>query len=203
MLTEEYFSCTGFGSRFWLSTWDHLPDGSPHKMALLNYVDGLPRRLEDGMGLRLTGLTGGGKTMAAALLTKEIVKHSGYVLYIQEHEIPRIYMQRDDERRGRGIRRCSSESDRNLSVKDLQEVQWLVIDDLGASSGKETARCFTEYVIRIRYDHMMPLIVTTNLTLAQIRDAYGEPCARVLKDICKNIVIPVGQEQPALGVDAD
>ena len=65
----------------------------------------------------------------------------------------------------------------------------LLIDDLGAAKTSEWVEEITYRVLSDRYDHMRPIIATTNLPLGQLRDVLGARITSRLSQICRHVVL--------------
>jgi DNA replication protein DnaC len=147
----------------------------------MKFVGNLDEQRKSGMGLLLHGTTGKGKSSAAMLVAKEIIRRDGFPLIVDAWEIPRIEIE-----------------DKELAHK-MHATSFLVIDDLGAGAGKEAAQAFVEQLIRDRDARELPMIITTNLFPVMETDVpekdrdktlgsvVGEACARVILERCMKV----------------
>lgn len=155
------------------SKWSYYPDNALYKKALLEYIDNLEEYRKKGMGLILYGSTGKGKTCAAVLLAMEIIRRDGHPLFERYSEIARIEMDAEDE----------------LRRSKLRDAAFLIIDDFGAGPGKEATAAMVEEILRSRQADRLTTIITTNMDKKEMLELFDEPCVRVIKEICKVIVI--------------
>ena len=146
--------------KYWKTKWSYYPDDSPQKKKLLEYVDNLDNHRKDGIGLYLAGATRQGKTAAVTLIAKEIIRRDGFPLFVPCHDIAKIEMSKDPE-------------DVELSNK-MRNVTFLILDDLGADSGKETAASMVEQIIRDRDGQLLPTLFTTNIDDADVEKHFGK-----------------------------
>lgn len=75
------------------------------------------------------------------------------------------------------------------AVRNCQNTQLLVIDDLGAEKASEWTQERLYSVIDERYSRRMPLIVTGNLPPSKVADQTGERVASRLAEMCT--VVPM------------
>jgi len=134
-------------------------DGSnPRLMTLARkYVDNWPRMIKEGRGLLFYGTVGTGKTYAAASIANELTSR-GVPCMVTNF--------------GSLINRISSmQYNRQDYIDGLQNFRLLVIDDLASERNTEYANEIVFNVIDARYRQGLPLIVTTNLSGAELKDA--------------------------------
>jgi len=162
--------------KWWKTRWDHWGDDFPPKGKLLKFVERLDDLRKSGTGLLLHGITGRGKTSGAMLLAKEVIRRDGFPLVVDSWEIPKIEIE-----------------DKELSHK-MHATSFLIIDDLGAGAGKESAVSFIEQLVRDRDARELPMIITTNLLPVMEGDnektlgsVVGEACARVVLERCMKV----------------
>jgi len=152
------------------STWDHYGKDSSFKKTIFAYLDSLNERRKDGMGLLLAGTTGVGKTSAAVLLAKEIIRRDGFPIFVEARELQSLFFSKEDD---------DKEFRRKLRVSTF-----LIIDDLGDQPVNDFSGAIFEGLIRDRDNRMLPTIITTNLDREKFIKAYGEACHRVVKEMC-------------------
>lgn len=115
------------------------------------YADAWDDMRRENNGLLLWGNTGNGKTFAAACIANELIDR-GIPAMITS--FPRI---------------LNAGYDKQEIIKQVRYYPLLVIDDLGAERSSEYAMETVYTVIDERYKSKKPLIVTTNLTLDELR----------------------------------
>lgn len=113
-------------------------------------------------GLLLWGGVGSGKTFAAACIAN-FAEENGVNTRVTS--LPRINGATPDERR---------EFLEKLSTYGL-----LMLDDLGTERDTPTANETTYHVVNTRYESQKPMLITTNLTLEQLRSPATQHQARI------------------------
>lgn len=115
--------------------------------------------------LLLFGDTGVGKTFLTNCIAKELLDTSHSVIYLTAIELFRKFEQRDFKKMG-----AEPDFDSNY----LLDCDLLIIDDLGTEVGNAYTNSKLFYVINERILRQKSVVVSTNLSLTQIRDAYSE-----------------------------
>lgn len=140
----------------------------------VEYAKNFP--LNQGEGLLFTGNPGTGKTHLAAAITNHIismhkvpVKFVSYVSFLESLKA------------GFG----SKESDEK--IKQLNEIPLVVIDDLGKERTSDWSNAVLYQIVNMRYEHRLPLIITTNEELADLERNIGEATMSRLLEMCKGI----------------
>lgn len=74
-----------------------------------------------------------------------------------------------------------------------KEKRYLVLDDMGSEAREVndygTRRIILNELISTRYDLKLPVIITTNLNTATIREQYGEKTASRLNEMCDTLLM--------------
>ena len=115
-------------------------------------------------GLLFYGSVGTGKTFLSHAIANALIAQGVSVLVTNFSKILNVIM---------------SSRDRQQVLDSMNTYQLLVIDDLGTERGTEFAREVTYSVIDQRGQAGLPLIVTTNLSLAEIRDTQDMALRRI------------------------
>ena len=136
------------------------------------YADAWDDMRRENNGLLLWGNTGNGKTFAAACIANELIDR-GIPAMITS--FPRI---------------LNAGYDKKEIVEQVHYYPLMVIDDLGAERSSEYAMETVYTVIDERYKAKKPLIVTTNLTLDEIRHPQDTAHARIY-DRLLEMCIPI------------
>lgn len=131
-----------------------------------NYVDNFPYFLEKGKGLLLYGVAGTGKTYAAACAANALI----------DKAIP-CYM--ETMARARNM----SFENKQKYLDDLQKFKLLVLDDLGTEAKTEYMQEIVFSIIDARYRAGLPMIITTNLTLQELKQPQNEADSRIYSRI--------------------
>ena len=140
-----------------------------------DYVDKWSDALSDNMGLVLWGDVGTGKTFFAACIANALVEQNVSVKMTNFSTI---------------LNDLFTESDKNKYLNRLNDHSLLIIDDLGIERGTEYALEQVYNVIDTRYKSGKPLIVTTNLTLDELKTPVDIPHKRIY-DRVLGMCVPV------------
>lgn len=126
-----------------------------------NYVHHWPEMCQRGLGLMLWGPPGNGKTFAAACIASHFAAS-------QEPFAPSVIMTTF----GVILRRCLalSPQERDCYVEKLLGRDLLILDDFGMERQTEYAREQVFNIINGRYLAGKPMVITTNLTLQQMKE---------------------------------
>ncbi len=116
----------------------------------------------------LSGNVGAGKThVAVSLLRDAATRDERRGLFVHASG---LFL----ELRATMDNRAASEA--HVFAKYLAD-RLLVVDDLGAEKVSEYVRASWYHIIETRYSEMRPTVVTSNLSLAQVAEAYGDRIA--------------------------
>ena len=121
------------------------------------YVDKWPQMYSDNIGLIFWGNTGNGKTYTAACIANALIDKGVPVLVTSFAKILAAVTGMYSE-------------DRVQYLDSLSEFKLLVIDDLGAERQSEYALEQVYSVIDQRYKSKLPIIITTNIPLEELKN---------------------------------
>lgn len=157
-------------------------DGTNEKISRTcrRYVEKWPEIREKNYGLLFYGSVGTGKTFLSHAIANALIVQGVSVLVTNFSKILNVVM---------------SSRDRQQILDSMNAYQMLVIDDLGAERGTEFAREVTYAVIDQRGQAGLPLIITTNLSLSEIKDAPDMQLRRIydrLETLCPITLRMVG-----------
>lgn len=168
---------------FWEKTFANDDGQEPNMRRLRRYADLWSQVYADNTGLLLWGGVGNGKTYAAASVANAVIEeHEATVLVTSFPVILNELMGRT--------------SDRNAYVESIVRPQLLVIDDLGAERDSPFALEQIYNVIDARYRQHRPLIITTNLSLSEIKNPPSVNLARIYDRILE-MCAPVQFKTPS------
>ena len=151
----------------------------PESAKLRAYVDQFPEMLKDGAGLLLWGDVGTGKTFLAACVANTLLDRGVPVLMTGTAKLINAVT---------GI----YPSERNAYLESLNTYSLLILDDLGMERSTEFAMEQMFNIVDGRYRSGKPMIVTTNLTLQELKNPPDLPHRRIysrLLEMCTPIRI--------------
>ena len=151
----------------------------PESAKLRAYVDQFPEMLKSGAGLLLWAGVGTGKTFLAACVANALLDRSIPVLMTGTGKLLNALI---------GI----YPSERNAFLESLNAYSLLILDDLGMEHSSEFAMSQMFNIVDGRYRTGKPLIVTTNLTLQELKHPPDLAHARIydrLLEMCTPIRI--------------
>lgn len=144
-----------------------------------------------GRGLLLHGDTGTGKTTAAALAVKDVLKHDHDAWFGSAASVESaLHRQMDLSTLIRKVDEVDDETavkfEQIMSRLDRMRMRYLVvvIDDWGRDrdSGSAFLQDFIEGTVRERFNRGLPTIITTNLTPAEIEKRFGRPWTSFMRE---------------------
>lgn len=123
--------------------------------AMLNYVDNFGELRKAGKGLLLYGTVGTGKTFAACEVANALIDKGYPVLVTNFARLTNTIQGMFDGKQE--------------YIDSLNRFELLVIDDLGAERNSDYMQEMVYNIIDSRYRAGLPLIITTNLTIEEIK----------------------------------
>ena len=156
-------------------TFDKDNGKNPVMKVARDYVDKWSDALSGNTGLVLWGDVGTGKTFFATCIANALVEQNVSVKMTNFSTI---------------LNDLFAESDKNKYLDRLNKHSLLIIDDLGIERGTEYALEQVYNVIDTRYKSGKPLIVTTNLTLDELKFPADIPHKRIY-DRVLGMCVPV------------
>lgn len=157
----------GFRDRRLLEyTFENDKGYNPEIARAKRYVDLFPNMEARGMGLLLWGYVGTGKTFIAACIANALMEQRISVYMTNFSRIMNYMM---------GM----AGTDRNAYLDELNRYRLLVIDDLGVEHDSSFAVEQVFSVIDSRCQSGKPMLITTNLSIGQLREPRDIPHARI------------------------
>ena len=148
---------TGFPDKEMIQ-WNFANDDMENEQitkAMKRYVENFPELKKQGKGLLLYGNVGRGKTYAACEVANALID-KGYSVLVTNFS--------------RVLNTLQSTYEKQEYIDSLNDFALLVIDDLGIERSTEYAKEQVYNVIDSRYRAGLPMIITTNLSMDNIKN---------------------------------
>lgn len=129
---------------------------------------------QDNIGLLLWGNVGTGKTYFAACIANYLISLGVPVLMTSFIKLTNALTGFDD--------------DKNAYIKSLNNYKLLIIDDLGAERQSDYMLEQVYNIVDSRYKNQQPLIITTNLSLSEIKEPKELKYSRIYSRIIEMCV---------------
>jgi len=129
-------------------------------------------------GLLFTGTVGSGKTMLAGAIANDLIARGVRISFLV---VPEWL---DALRDSYNLPKESRESFRDL-VAEAREAPLLILDDLGAHNYTEWTLNSLYTVVNYRFNHLLPLVVTTNLDVGEWAGRLGQRTTSRLIQMCR------------------
>jgi len=164
---KNFESCVP--SRFKHATLDNFVADTQQKQEKLNYFERYSAAFgnkiqETGGGLILTGNPGTGKTHLAIGLGRELASVGWHVSYVNLTNLIR---------RIRATWKDDTKSEDEV-IRRLQDLNLLIIDEIGAQTGSDNERNIIFEIINGRYEQVKPTIIISNYSVKEVADFISE-----------------------------
>lgn len=153
----------------------------PQLKHVRNYVEHWHALSERGLGLLLWGAPGSGKTFAAACIANAFLES-------RDMFAPRVVMTAFGVIFRRSMA-CSPQQ-REEYMAGLLDCGLLTLDDFGVERHTEFAQEQMYHIINGRYNRKKPMVITTNMTLQQMKNP-GSVAEQRLHDRILEVCVPV------------
>lgn len=182
LMTKEFRKIT-------FETWDHKK-GNEHMYRLgIKYVKNFKAMKEKNIGLLIYGAPGNGKTFLSGCIANALLDQ--YIPAVCVSSIGVLDRIKDS------FNKYGDEGIQNI-LNCLDNADLVIIDDLGVEVNTEWSRATMYQILNTRYEKKKPLIITTNLTLEQLKKRYDQDCPgwengkgrtfdRVVNEMCQPI----------------
>lgn len=138
-----------------LSTFTATDDNERLLRIIQNYIVNFDKMYQDNRGLLLWGPVGTGKSYAAATIANELLQRKTSVVMTSFIKI---------------LKEVGTFDADNGKIEKINNAKLLIIDDLGSERGTDYTLERVYDIIDSRYRSNKPIILTTNLTMEQMKD---------------------------------
>jgi len=154
--------------RYWNDSLRNFDAKTPSQKTILkkltDYAEKWPERYSDGTSLMLLGTPGTGKTHLACSLIFEVT---------QQLYSARFTMVADFSRAIRATYNSAAKEDDGAVLDRFAQYHFLVIDEVGSSSGSDHEKQALFDLINRRYNAVRPTMLLSNLSLEEVREFLG------------------------------
>ena len=127
--------------------------------------------------LLLVGNVGTGKTHLAAAISNKLMDNGVPVLFdTYSGHLNKLRAEFD-----------SKDADKRDYLKQMQEIEMLVIDDIGKEKQTEWTSSIMFDVINYRYEHILPIIITSNLEYGALKQYLDDAIWSRLCEMCVGV----------------
>jgi DNA replication protein DnaC len=126
-------------------------------------------------GLIISGYVGSGKTHLSASIANDFA----------EKNIPTLFGTFIEHLEQ--IRAEFESAGANDYLQDMKSAMVLVIDDLGKEKRSEWTQQVLFEVVNYRYEHQLPIIITSNFTDSELANYVGQPIFSRLSEMCSSV----------------
>ncbi|WP_242957631.1 conserved phage C-terminal domain-containing protein [Clostridium cochlearium] len=171
LMNDSFRECT-------LENWDHSLGNEKLYGIAKEYVDKFPKMKRENQGILIYGEAGNGKTyfsfcIANALLNKLIPVMSVGAIGLVE----RISQSK----------RTWGEEGIFTVLNSLENADLLIIDDLGTEEDNRWTRAMMYQIIEKRNSTGLPIIITTNISINELKERYNDRTYSRLVSMCSFI----------------
>ncbi len=184
----QRMKATGIQEKHLLEWRFEIADNSKDIQIGKRYVENWKKVRADNLGLLLWGEVGSGKSFLAACIANALLEQGIPVLMTNFSKILNQMGAMYSE-------------ERYQYIASFSNFPLLIIDDLGIERSTEYALEQVYAVIDERYKSGLPLIITTNLTIAELRNPADVPHARIysrILEMCTPVNISGGDRRKAI-----
>ena len=168
---------------------------SGHVADFKNYVDSFSERLIDGKGFFLFGKTKRiGKTHCAVAMARDILLKNynikapvQWVYYVNVSELFEMLWTKISIEKGNNPSGNPELARMNGVIDKIKTCKLLILDDIGVTRKTDFVTNTLYTMVEYRTANNLPIIATSNCTLAQINLAYGEDGERIAKRLKEKV----------------
>lgn len=168
----KHYITSGIGSNYQRLGWDDYYGDEAGEEICKKVLEAHQFFIQRGAGLLFHGAFGVGKTMSQMLLAKDFVKLGYNVFCVKFTTMVEMFTS--------GWR---DQDEKNYYQRKINKTQILFIDDLGKEMENSLTKTILDDVIRGRVQEGRSTCITTNLSINEIRDQYGEGIESLLTEM--------------------
>jgi DNA replication protein DnaC len=158
--------------------WDHKRGTEKIFNIGTKYAANFPKMKKEGIGLLIYGPPGNGKTYASSCIANELMDNLTPVICISINGLL--------DRIKQTFNTWGKEGEETI-LRSLSNADLLIIDDLGTEQDKDWHKTTVYNILDSRYRNGLPLIVTTNFPLEELKEKYHERTYDRLTEMCTPI----------------
>lgn len=147
------------------------------------YIDDLPKNIEENRGICFMGSNGVGKSYLSCIIMKEAYRHR----YSCRRVTFSSYISAYTDSWG------ASKDERDVLENDLLDkykgVEFLVLEEIGKEIDSKIAKPILEDLLRFREEHGLTTIICTNLTPQSLKEIYGASIVSLINGNMTVIII--------------
>lgn len=161
-----------------LESFTETDDNTRLLKIVRNYIVNFEKMYENNQGLLLWGPVGTGKSYAAAVIANELLDRRTSVVMTSFIKI---------------LKEVGTFDDDNGKIEKMNQSKLLIIDDLGAERGTDYSLERVYDIIDSRYRSNKPIILTTNLTMEQMKNCEDIRYNRIYRQDIRDVLSGQGK----------
>lgn len=150
-----------------------------------NFVHSVINKDNNIQGIMFQGQVGSGKTHLSAAIANSLLQNNQNVLFLV---VPDFL---DEIRMSYGN---FGEFNENQLMKKAKNSNVLILDDLGNTNFSDWTKNKLFSLINYRVNNELPIIITTNLKIDELKDLLGERTISRIISVCKPCILPVKRD---------
>lgn len=158
--------------------WDDSKGNNSLKLIAEKYCNKFSEAKKNGLGFMFFGNPGNGKTYTANCIANYLIKKEYPVICVSINGLL--------ERIKKTYSTWGQEGEDTI-LKGLANADLLIIDDLGTEQSSNWAVSKVYNIIDSRYRKGLPLIITTNFSMEDLKEKYGYRTADRITEMCTPI----------------
>jgi len=171
LMDSKFRQCT-------FENWDHSKGSEKIFNIGTKYVNNFSEMKKEGIGLLIYGPPGNGKTYVSSCIANRLI----------ENMIPTICVSINGllDRIKQTFNTWGKEGEEQI-IRSLSNADLLIIDDLGTEQDTDWSNTKVYNILDSRYRNGLPLIVTTNFKLEDLKEKYHQRTYDRLIEMCTPI----------------